>query len=132
MLFAFSLLGLGAIVALAMSLFDGGDAESDTTEAEQTTFGSEDDTVASTGYSGAINTLFDSLVAEGEVTEAEAEAALAQVDFVTGTLNVATQAGDDGVLGHSSQRSTSVDCRGRSRFLFPVEFFRHRPGQCDA
>ena len=101
MLVAFSLLGLGAIVALAMSLFDGGDAESDTSEAEQTTFGSEDDTVASTGYSGAINTLFDSLVAEGEVTEAEAEAALAQVDFVTGTLNVATQAGDDGVLGSS-------------------------------
>lgn len=58
----------------------------------------DDDFVFDQGFRPGISAGLDDLVAEGEITRAEADEILGDIDFVSGTQNLDTRAGDDGVV----------------------------------
>lgn len=91
-----ALLGIG----LLFSVFnDSDDGESSDREEEPETFTDDDDVVIGDLFRDAIEANAADLVAEGELTQAQADAALGDVNFRGGSLNIDTGAGDDYVAG---------------------------------
>lgn len=96
MLGILALVGLG--VGLTALLLNDGDDEDAAVAAGPRITTDDDDLVFDQGFRPGISEGLADLVAEGEITQAEADAILGDIDFVSGAQNLDTRAGDDVVL----------------------------------
>lgn len=96
MLALLALMGIGATVAL-FSVLDFGGSD-DNAGSGGLEFDEADDVVSDASYRAGFVSNFEDLVAEREITQAEADAALAKIEFTEGVQDIATQGGDDLVL----------------------------------
>lgn len=92
------ILGIGATYGL-VTLLDGSDDDDSGDDAAETSYGPEDDVVSDVLYRDAFVAGLTDLVAEGELTQAEADAGLQSIVFTAGPQFTATEGGDDIVLG---------------------------------
>lgn len=93
----FVILGLGLTFALASMV--GGEDDDDATMPGARDLTDDDDVLSDAAYRGGFLANFTDLVAEGEITQAEADAALAAIVFTDGPQDLAALDGDDLVLG---------------------------------
>lgn len=96
MLGVLALVGLGVGLTALMLNDDDDDSEAVPPGPRVTT--EDDDFVFDQGFRPGISAGLDDLVAEGEITRAEADEILGDIDFVSGTQNLDTRAGDDEVV----------------------------------
>ncbi|MCV2889648.1 calcium-binding protein [Ruegeria aquimaris] len=96
MLGILALVGLGVGLTALMLNDDDDDSEAVPSGPRVTT--EDDDFVFDQEFRPGISVGLDDLVAEGEITRAEADEILGDIDFVSGTQNLDTRAGDDGVV----------------------------------
>ncbi|WP_370399283.1 calcium-binding protein [Sulfitobacter sp. JB4-11] len=94
MLAILGLLGVG----LAMAAFVGSDSDDGGAGSEADTFSDEDDAIVDEAFRADVQANFIDLVGEGELTQSEADAGLAAINFTSGPQNIDTGAGDDAVL----------------------------------
>ncbi len=96
MLGILALVGLG--VGLTALLLNNDDDDSEAVPSCPRVTSKDDDFVFDQRFRPGISAGLDDLVAEGEITRVEADEILGDIDFVSGTQNLDTRAGDDGVV----------------------------------
>ena len=96
MLGVLALVGLG--VGLTALMLNDDDDDSEAVPSGPRVSTEDDDFVFDQGFRPGISAGLDDLVAEGEITRAEADEILGDIDFVSGTQNLDTRAGDDEVV----------------------------------
>lgn len=96
MLGILALVGLG--VGLTALLLNDGDDDDAAVAAGPRITSDDDDLVFDQVFRPGISEGLTDLVAKGEITQAEAEAILGDIDFVSGAQNLDTRAGDDVVV----------------------------------
>lgn len=96
MLGILALVGLG--VGLTALMLNDDDDDSEAVPSGPRVTSEDDDFVFDQGFRPGISAGLDDLVAEGEITRAEADAILGDVEFVSGPQHLDTRAGDDVVV----------------------------------
>lgn len=89
-----ALLGLGLGLAAVIGSDDSGDGAS----GDQASPTEDADVISDEAYRADFVAEFDDLVAEGEITQGQADQALGQIDFVSGAQDIDALGGDDYLL----------------------------------
>lgn len=91
-----ALLGIGLAVGIVSAI---GDDDNDDVTVTSEEFADDDDAVFSSDFRDELEAEADSLVTEGELTRAEADAFLAQATFLNGPLDIGLGGGNDTGVG---------------------------------